>query len=1057
MHKKKIVAGILAAVICVSTAGSLVSTYETTTVSAEEDVYQVEYLDRGITAVTADDGIFVSWRFLASDSSDTVFKLYRNDTLVYTSEADESTCYLDTEGSTSDTYRVDAVDSGVVTSSEECSLTSDEGNYFDIDLDPPEATIDGVTYSPNDCSVGDADGDGEYEIFLKWDPSNSKDNSQSGTTDKVYIDCYKMDGTRLWRIDLGINIRAGAHYTQFYVADFDLDGYAEMTCKTADGTVDGLGNVIGDEDADYRNSSGYILSGPEYYTLFDGLTGEALDTVDYEPARGTVSDWGDKYGNRVDRFWGTVAYLDGVTPCVVTGRGYYTRLTATAYTVENKKLVQLWTYDSDENDGVGEGQGNHQSMAADVDGDGCQEIITGATCIDQDGTILWCTDTGHGDALHLGDFLPDRDGLELWVCHEDSPYGVTLFDAATGEEIFHVDGDDDTGRCCADNVWSGNDGAEFWGLNYDVYNGDGETLDMNCPSKNFLCYWDGDLEREILDGYTDTCATIYDVNDDGSISTLMTTDGYYTCNTTKGTPCLSADIFGDWREEVIVRAADGESIRIYTTTYDTDYRIQTLMQDPQYRVQVSSQNTAYNQPPHASFYLGSDEELPTYLEVEVLDEPEVQITAATLTDGAVYTFQNVNSGLYLTAEDGTAEDGTNIVQAEYTDDLAAAQTWRAVSAGGGYYYLYCQIGDTVSYVLDVYGGAADSGTNVNLWSLSGNDDAQTFLFYENDDGSYTIYTAASDKTGCVEVADASLEEGANVQQWELNGNDCQHWNLTLADEVGVEMSTSDIFQIQNLNSELYMNVEGGTKEDGTNLQQWGTTGAASYDSWTLQSVGDNYYRIVSQMGDGETWFLTIEDGKSASGTNVYIWSDDGTNAQYFKFVANVDGTYCILSKASGCDCALAVEDASTSNGGNIIQETLTYADHQKWNLIDVGDWESDEETTTEEATTEEEETTTSTESTTSVEDTSEDTTATESTSTETATVAVLYGDVNCNGTVNLADVILMYQYSANLVDFTEQQILNGDVNADGSTDQEDPPILFQYEVDLISALPYTES
>ncbi|MCD7959312.1 MAG: rhamnogalacturonan lyase [Ruminococcus sp.] len=608
--KHEIIAWITAAIMCASMTSFFLTVPETSVVSASNNTYQVEYLDRGITAVTTDSSMLVSWRFLASDSDTTVFNLYRNDILVYTSNADEATCYLDADGTAGDTYRVDTLAGDSVTSSNICTLTS-EGNYFDIDLEPPTATISGVTYSPNDCSVGDVDGDGTYEIFLKWDPSNSKDNSQSGTTDKVYIDCYKLDGTRLWRIDLGINIRADAHYTQFYVADFDLDGYAEMTCKTADGTIDGVGNIIGDSTVDYRNSKGYILSGPEYYTLFDGLTGEALDTVDYEPARGTVSSWGDSYGNRVDRFWGTVAYLDGVTPSVVTGRGYYTRLTATAYNVVNKKLVKVWSYDSGtSSSGVGYGDGNHNSMAADVDGDGKQEIITGATCIDDDRTILWNTNTGHGDAMHLGDFLPDRDGLELWVCHEESPYGVTLFDAATGETIFHVDGSSDTGRCCADNVWVGNDGAEFWGLNYDVYDGDGNLLDMNRPAINFLCYWDGDLEREILDGYTDTAATVSKVTESGSITTLMTTDGYYTCNTTKGTPYLSADLFGDWREEIICRAADGNSIRIYSTTYDTDYRIQTLMQDPQYRVQVSAQNTAYNQPPHASFYLGSDEVLP---------------------------------------------------------------------------------------------------------------------------------------------------------------------------------------------------------------------------------------------------------------------------------------------------------------------------------------------------------------------------------------------------------------------------------------------------------------
>lgn len=302
----------------------------------------LEYLDRGISAINTGSGMLVSWRWLANDDDNAVFKLYRDGTLIYTSESGNATCYLDKSGSASSKYRVDAYSGGQLVSSENCRLTSDNA-YFDIPLNPPTAS--GVTYSPNDMSVGDADGDGQYELFLKWDPSNSKDNSQKGQTEKVYIDCLRLDGTRLWRIDLGYNIRAGAHYTQFYVADFDLDGKAEMCCKTADGTVDGTGKTIGDGSKVYRDSNGFIYTGPEYYTLFDGQTGAALDTIDYEPGRGDPTKWGkssDKT-NRVDRFWGTVAYLDGVHPCVVTGRGYYGRMTATAYTVENKKCkCELW-------------------------------------------------------------------------------------------------------------------------------------------------------------------------------------------------------------------------------------------------------------------------------------------------------------------------------------------------------------------------------------------------------------------------------------------------------------------------------------------------------------------------------------------------------------------------------------------------------------------------------------------------------------------------------------------------------------------------------------------
>ena len=280
------------------------------------------------------------------------------------------------------------------------------------------------------------------------------------------IDCLRLDGTRLWRIDLGKNIRAGAHYTQFYVGDFDLDGKAEMTCKTADGTVDGTGKVIGDASKDYRNSNGYVLSGAEYYTLFDGATGAILDTIDYKPARGTVSSWGDSYGNRVDRFWGTVAYLDGVHPCVVTGRGYYTRMTATAYKVENKKLVKMWNFDTGNNSSTaGYGDGNHNSMPADVDGDGKQEIITGAAVIDDNGTLYYTTNQGHGDAMHVGDLDPTNSGLEAWICHEEktSGYGVTLIDLDQKKSYIHKTVQAIQEDAALDNVWAGNPGARLWG------------------------------------------------------------------------------------------------------------------------------------------------------------------------------------------------------------------------------------------------------------------------------------------------------------------------------------------------------------------------------------------------------------------------------------------------------------------------------------------------------------------------------------------------------------------------------------------------------------------
>jgi len=594
----------------------------------------VEYLDRGISAINTGSGMHVSWRFLANDPDDAVFKLYRDNNLIYTSENGKATSFLDKSGNSGSKYKIEVLSGGKIIGTDECGLVSDQ-SYFNIPLDIPKGGND-YSYTAGDCSTGDVDGDGQYEIFVKWDPTNAKDNSQSGYTGNVYIDCYTLEGKKLWRVDLGKNIRAGAHYTQFLVADFDLDGKAEMTCKTADGSVDGVGKVIGDASKDYRNGSGYILSGPEYYTLFDGMTGAALDTVDYEYPRGEVSKktWGDDYGNRVDRFLGAVCYLDGVHPSAVSVRGYYTRMTAVAYDVVDKKLVKRWGYDSgwswSQNSGYG--NGNHNCMPSDVDGDGRDELLLGAVCLDDNGKVLWSNNLGHGDAMHVSDFLPDRPGQELWVCHEHAPYGVSLLDAATGSAIFHYDHSKDTGRCAAGNIYAGNPGAEFWGAQSgNVYDGSGNSTGIQRPSMNFLIYWDGDLERELLDG-----TMISKINSQKKIDYIFSAEGCSSNNSTKSTPCLSADILGDWREEVIFKTTDSKYLRVYCTPYTTDVRLTTLMHDAQYREQVASQQTAYNQPPHTSFFLGTGYALP--------ERPAVTIMSGGngIADGKLITGLNVN-------------------------------------------------------------------------------------------------------------------------------------------------------------------------------------------------------------------------------------------------------------------------------------------------------------------------------------------------------------------------------------------------------------------------------
>lgn len=593
---------------------------------------QMEKLDRGIIAAPQADGdVFVSWRLLGTDPSDVAFNLYRttgaggpvrlNETPLM-----EGTNFVDEEvdASPSVSYFVRPVHDGEEqAASEPYTLKAEEHQYFDVPLQTPEG------YTPNDASVGDLDGDSEYEIVLHQ-TGRAHDNAHEGFTDPPIIEAYEMDGTRLWRINLGINIREGAHYTQFIVYDLDGDSKAEVAMKTADGTTDGAGNVIGDADADYRNEEGYILEGPEYLTIFDGETGAALATTDYlpprhpdtlHPTRQQLKEvWGDGYGNRADRFLAAVAYLDGRHPSLIMTRGYYTRAVLVAWDWREEQLTHRWTFDTD--DGTPgrrayRGEGNHNLSVADVDGDERDEIIFGAAAIDDDGTGLHATGLGHGDVLHLSDLNPDHPGLEVFNIQERfGEAGVNVRDAETGEILWKKpsteasDEGEGPGRGLAANVDPRYRGAESWvfgGGIEGMFNANGKKITSRTPRTcNFAVWWDGDLQRELLDENK-----IFDWNwQQQELETLLVAEESTSNNGTKATPALSADLFGDWREEVIWRTEDNDALRIYTTTMPTEHRFVTLMHDPVYRLGIAWQNVGYNQPPHPRFYIGEDMDAP---------------------------------------------------------------------------------------------------------------------------------------------------------------------------------------------------------------------------------------------------------------------------------------------------------------------------------------------------------------------------------------------------------------------------------------------------------------
>lgn len=601
---------------------------------------QMEYLDRGTVAVKTKDGVYLSWRLLGTENYDTAFDVYRDSKKIAT--ISDSTNYTDTQ--CGESYTI--VPSGKPVSAGKAVTVWDE-QYITLPLDRPTGgtSLDGVeyTYSPNDVEPADVDGDGEYELILKWEPSNSFDSGKDAHHNgNVYIDCYEMDGTKLWRIDMGININAGAHFTQIAAYDFDLDGKAELAFKTAPGTKDGQGKFVSeassieeiketDNSADYRHSEGRendtggrVLSGPEYYTVFQGDTGAALDTVYYPHPRGRVSAWGDNWGNRSERYLTAVAYLDGQRPSMIAWRGYYAKTTATAYNLVNKKLVQVADFDtSTDGNGRYAGNGNHNLTVGDVDNDGCDEIICGSLCLDDDLSVLWCSGRGHGDALHLADYDPTHEGMEYFSVHEDYGGGritgstngndgkqllggMTLYAAEDGTELFHEDGYGDTGRGMMANVGYGDGYFELWGAGNFVSHGDTnvEKVKYSPDSTNFRIFWDGDLYDELLDG-TGGGGSQIKISGGGEKGRVQSLRNVSTINGTKNNPCLQADLLGDWREEIVAKGSDS-SLLIYTTTIPTEHKLYTLMHDRAYRMQVASQNSAYNQPPHISYYVSED-------------------------------------------------------------------------------------------------------------------------------------------------------------------------------------------------------------------------------------------------------------------------------------------------------------------------------------------------------------------------------------------------------------------------------------------------------------------
>lgn len=707
--------------------------YNSSTGYTDENVHtrQMEKLDRGLIAIKTDGGVYLSWRLF--DSEDNIFgsadknvsfNVYRDGKKI--SEVATKTNYVDSTVGTN--YSVAPVINGV--EGEKCNpVTAYNNSYFDIPLlkpddetiyDPSNNKLATYSFFPADCSTGDVDGDGEYEIIVKW-TSHERDVGTPAYSGTVHLAAYKLDGTKLWKndIELGKNVYSSAHTLQFLVYDFDGDGKSEVICQTSLGSKDGQGKYVSnaaqtDEEikaitdkenstADYRSSSGVITKGEEFLTVFNGETGAAMDTISLPTTRGSENgvDYGDDFGNRSNRFVSDIAYLDGEKPYAIYLRGYYfgrngkQRTSIAGISWDGTALSPTYRFDTQKGqegyyDGAYQyvGNGNHNCTVADVDNDGKDEFITGALCMevndDNEFRPKWCTYLQHGDALHIGNYDPTHTGFEFFTVHEDSgtnslsgnditlDFGMSVIDAETGNIMFHEGASDDTGRGVMANVGAGGY-YQIWSAKNSARQSNGGTdfttatslTGRNTPSMNFRIFWDGDLYDNLLNG-----ANITDWN--GRNMSNIFSAGNYDCvsiNGTKANPSLQADLFGDWREEVIYPTSDGTALRVFSTTDTTDYKIKTLMQDPVYRSGVAAEQTAYNQPPHVGFYMGKEVfETRTLTSITITTQP----TRTSYIPGE--SFDKTGMVVKANYSDGTSEEISAYTVSEIDKDKIGEQT-----------------------------------------------------------------------------------------------------------------------------------------------------------------------------------------------------------------------------------------------------------------------------------------------------------------------------------------------------------------------------------------------